>query len=86
MKGELDRYQHSMRYFGILAPRTKRLTLAGVFALLDQESRPKPRRPRWAESIKNRFGNDPLMDEIGNRMHWVGRLKPVASDTKPPAE
>jgi hypothetical protein len=82
----LDRYQHSMRYFGLLAPRTKRLTSSAVFALLGQQPRPKPRRPRWAESIKKRFGNDPLMDEFGNRMHWVGRLQPVAIETKPPAE
>jgi len=30
----LDRYKHSMRYFGHLAPRTKKITSAGVFALL----------------------------------------------------
>ena len=30
----LDRYRHSMRYFGLLAPRTKRLTLGAVFAFL----------------------------------------------------
>jgi hypothetical protein len=36
----LDRYQHSMRYFGLLAPGTKRLTSAAVFALLGQHPRP----------------------------------------------
>ena len=43
----LDRYQHSMRYFGLLAPRKKRLTSAAVFALLGQHPRPKPPRQRW---------------------------------------
>jgi hypothetical protein len=79
----LDRYQHSMRYFGLLAPRTKRLTSAGVLVLLGQVPRPKPRRPRWADEIKKRFGVDPLMDDFGNRMHWVGRVRSVASETKP---
>ena len=36
----LDRYQHSMRYFGLLAQGTKRLTSAAVFALLGQHPRP----------------------------------------------
>jgi hypothetical protein len=73
----LDRYKHSMRYFGLLAPRTKRITSAGVFALLGQQPRPKPRRPRWAEEIKKRFGVDLLKDEFGNPMRWVGRVQPV---------
>jgi hypothetical protein len=73
----LDRNQHSMRYLGLLAPRTKRLTSAGVLVLLGQVPRPKPRRPRWAHEIKKRFGVDPLMDDFGNPMHWVGRLRPV---------
>jgi len=79
----LDRYQHSMRYLGLLAPRTKNLMTDGVLTLLDQKPRPKPRRLRWAEGIKKRFGVDLLLDEFGNRMHWVGRVKPVASETTP---
>ena len=39
----LDRYQHSMRYFGLLAPRKKGLTSAAVFALLGQHPRSSPR-------------------------------------------
>jgi hypothetical protein len=34
-----DRYQHSMRYFGLLAPGTKGLTSAAVFAPLGQRTR-----------------------------------------------
>jgi len=82
----LDRYKHSMRYFGHLAPRTKKITSAGVFALLGQLQRPKPRRPRWAEERKKRFGVDPLMDESGNPMRWVGRVQPVTNEVKQTAE
>jgi hypothetical protein len=78
----LDRYKHSMRYFGLLAPRTKRITSAGVFALLGQQPRPKPQRPRWAEEMKKRFGVDPLVDEFGNPMRWIGRVQPVDGDAQ----
>jgi hypothetical protein len=64
----LDRYRHSMRYFGLLAPRTKRATSAAVFALLGQQPRPKPPRQRWAASLKKHFGVDPLIDAFGHRM------------------
>jgi Putative transposase len=71
-----DRYQHSMRYYGLLAPRTKKLTSAALFALLGQNQLPKPPRERWAASLKKHFGIDPLLDEFGDRMRWVGRRKP----------
>ena len=73
----LDRYQHSMRYYGLLAPLTKKLTSAAVFALLGQHPRPKPPRQGWADSLKQHFGVDPLIDEFGDSMHWVGRRQPV---------
>ena len=73
----LDRYHHSMRYFGLLAPRTKRLTSAAVFALLGQQPRPKPPRQRWAASLIKHFGVDPLLDTFGRRMKWVGHRQPV---------
>jgi hypothetical protein len=73
-----DRYQHSMRYFGLLAPRTKRHTSAAVFALLCKQQRPKPPRQGWADSLKKHFGVDPLIDAFGNRMQWVGYRRPVA--------
>jgi hypothetical protein len=73
----LDRYRHSMRYFGLLAPRTKRLTSAAVFALLGQHPRPKPPRQRWADSLWENFRINPLIDEFGKPIHWVGRRQPV---------
>ena len=81
----LDRYRHSMRYFGLLAPRTKRLTSPAVFELLGQHPRPKPPRQGWADSLKQHFGVDPLVDEFGNPMHWVGRRQPVPVRALPTA-
>jgi hypothetical protein len=63
----LDRYRHSMRYFGLLAPRTKSVTSAAVFAFLGQRPRGKPQRQRWTDSLKQHFRVDPLIDEFGIR-------------------
>jgi hypothetical protein len=75
----LDRYRHSMRYFGLLEPRTKRQTSAVVFALLGQRPRPRPTRQRWAASLIKHFGVDPLRDEFGNRMLWVEHRQPYSA-------
>src|SRR5271166_2519123 len=47
-----DRYRHGMRYFGLLAARTKGQTFAALFALLGQQKRPRPRRLSWASSLR----------------------------------
>ena len=73
----LDRHKHSMRYFGLSAPRTKRITSTRIFSILGQQPRPKPPREPWNVSVKRCFGKDPLIDDLGNQMKWVGRLKPV---------
>ena len=72
-----DRYRHNIRYFGLLAPRAKGQTHDAVFALLGQERLGKPRRLRWAASMKKSFGVDPLMDREGQRMRWSRRLPPT---------
>ena len=72
-----DRYRHNIRYFGLLAPRTKARTHDTVFALLGQKRLGKPRRLPWAASLRKYFGVDPLVDSKGERMHWVGRLEPA---------
>ena len=72
-----DRYRHNIRYFGLLAPRTKARTHDTVFALLGQKRLGKPWRLSWAASLRKYFGVDPLLDEQGDRMHWVGRLGPT---------
>ena len=73
-----DRYRHAIRYFGLLAPRTKARTHDIVFALLGQKRRGKPWRLSWAASLRKYFRVDPLVDRKGERMHWVGRLEPTA--------
>ncbi len=74
-----DRYRHAMRYFGLLAPRTKGVTSAALFALLGQNNRPRPQRLSWRNSLRKYFGVDPLVDSCGQSMYWARRLNPVAS-------
>ena len=54
-----DRYRHAIRYFGLLAPRTKARTHDIVFALLGQERLGKPRRLSWAASLRKSFATTP---------------------------
>jgi hypothetical protein len=70
----LDRYQDSMRYFGLLAPRTKPTTSATVFLLLGQKQRARPRRLSWRSSLLRDFQVDPLCDSHGQMMSWVRRI------------
>jgi hypothetical protein len=72
-----DRYRHAIRRFGLLAPRTKQITSAGLFALLGQRKRSRPKRLSWRNSLRKYFGVDPLVDSHCQAMRWVRRLKPV---------
>src|SRR5207302_9359824 len=76
-KQVLDHGRHAMRYFGLLAPRSKACTWAAVFTWLRQKQRPHPRRLSWRELRRKTFGIGPLLDSFGQTMHWVGRLTPV---------
>jgi hypothetical protein len=69
-----DCFRHAMRYFGVLSPRSKHLTFSVLFALLKQAKRHRPRKLRWADSLRKHFGTDPLIDSLGKPMYWVGRL------------
>lgn len=69
-----DEGRHGMRYFGLLAPRSLAQTSNAVFALLGQRKRPRPPRTDWATLRLNSFGIDPLIDDQGERMQWIGRL------------
>jgi hypothetical protein len=71
-----DRYQHSMRYFGLLEPRSKARTRDPLFCLLGQASPIKPRRERWQESLWRHFRSDPLQDVNGQQMKWVRSSPP----------
>ena len=66
-----DHYRHGVRYFGLLAPRTKNRHFAGIFFLLGQQIRPRPPRLSWRESLKKYFGFDPMIDSLGQEMRWV---------------
>jgi hypothetical protein len=71
-----ERYQHAVRSFGSFAPCALRQTSAAIFTILGQERRPRSKPRRWADSLKRDFGHDPLLDQTGKRMKWVGRLPP----------
>lgn len=66
-----DHYRHGIRYFGLLAPRTKGQNYAGLFLVLGQKQRPRPQRLSWREALKQCFGFDPMIDSFGQEMHWV---------------
>jgi hypothetical protein len=68
-----QRYRHAIRYFGLLAPRTKNKSRAAVFSLLGQPMHATPPRLSWRESLIKYFGVDPLLDSCGEVMHWVSR-------------
>lgn len=71
-----ERYRHSVRYFGLFAPRSRARCLGAVLALLGQRRRPRPVRLSWAMSIKREFGVDPLLDRKGDRMRLIARRAP----------
>ena len=72
-----DHYRHSIRYFGLLAPRVKGQTHDAVFALLGQQRLGKPKPLRWTASMQRSFGVDPLLDRAGQRMRWRRRVPPA---------
>jgi hypothetical protein len=71
--------RHAMRYFGLLAPRSRACTWAAIFVLLGREQRRHPRRADWRWLLRKSFGLDPLLDSFGQTMRWAGRLSPVTS-------
>ena len=70
-----DHYRHAIRYFGYLAPRAKGQVYAALFLLLGQTRRPRPERLSWRNSLLKYFGVDPLIDSLGQPMHWIRREK-----------
>ena len=53
----LDRYQHAMRYFGLLAPSAKRAAV--IFALLEQIRRPSSATAGMGKFIAQIFPSRP---------------------------
>jgi hypothetical protein len=82
----LDRYKHSMRYFGLLAPRTKRITSAGVFALLEHFH--KWCRVYIGDALRHEFtwrvatvmicDGSILVPTIGAKVRWGNWLRVLA--------
>jgi hypothetical protein len=75
-----DRYENSVRYFGLLAPYTQRQTKAALYVLLGQTPRQHPPRLLYPESIMRDFGYDPQIDSKGQRMTWAGFRFPVRTE------
>ncbi len=73
----LQRYQHSVRNFGLFAPRAVGQTSEAIFTLLRQAKRPRPTPRPWAVALKQDFGRDPLVDSKGERMRFVRLLSPT---------
>jgi hypothetical protein len=71
-----DHYRHSVRSFGLLAPRSIGLMRSALFLFLGQSRRERPRRLKYRHSIQRSFGRDPFLDSQGNEMRRIGRLEP----------
>ena len=71
-----DRYRHSMRYFGLLAPPMRGCSSKVLRLALNQPERKAPRRRPLATLIRQQFGYDPLLDSQGNRMRWMKSIPP----------
>jgi putative transposase len=69
----------SVRYYGLLAPRSRSRAFAIMFKLLGQKRRPRPRRLSWAEMIMKYSKRNPLIDSRGQPMQCVGQYFPIAA-------
>ncbi|HEY2236429.1 MAG TPA: transposase [Candidatus Angelobacter sp.] len=74
-----DKSVHSVRYYGLLAPRSRSRAFAIMFKLLGQQQRLRPCRLSWAEMILKYFGRNPLIDSSGQSMKYVGHYFPVTA-------
>jgi hypothetical protein len=68
-----DHYQHAIRHFGLLSPRSKSQAFGTIFLQLGQQRRSRPRHLSWAYSIEREYGANPLLDSQGERMRLIAR-------------
>ncbi len=68
-----DHYRHAIRYFGVLAPRSKNRTCGVLFLMSGQTRGLRPERLSWRDAILKYFGVDPLIDSHGQPMQWIRR-------------
>jgi hypothetical protein len=69
-----DDDEHTVRSFGLFAPRAIRSSSAAVFTIVGRSPRPRPRPLSWNLSIRLDFGSDPLLDLNSNRLKWTWRI------------
>jgi hypothetical protein len=74
-----DKYRHSIRYYGLLAPRAKGRAFTLLFELLGQKRRTRPARMPWAEMMMKYFKKNVLIDSRGQAMELVGQHFRAAS-------
>jgi hypothetical protein len=74
-----EKYCHAIRYYGLLAPRTRNRIFTILHRLLRQKRRPRPRPLSWAELIRKSFNRNPLIDSRGQPMRIAGRYFPSAA-------
>jgi hypothetical protein len=64
----LERYERTVRSFGLFAPRAINQTSDAIFAVFGQQRRARPKPLSWDWLIKHTFKRDPLLDRTGDRM------------------
>jgi len=74
-----DPYRHSVRYYGLLSPRSRNRVFAIMFKLLCRQRRPRPRRLYWTEMIMKYFKRNPLIDSRRQTMRYVGHYFPASA-------
>jgi Putative transposase/Transposase zinc-binding domain len=79
-----DHYQHSVRSYGLLAPRSIALSRSALFLLLGQNRRERPSRVKYRDSIRRSFGRDPFIDSQGFEMRRTGRREPQRTAVNSP--
>ena len=72
-------YRHSVRYFGLFAPRRWAWVGAAVFTVLATEQRPKPKRLPWVVGIQQLGSPNPLLGRKGQPMKFIRHLAPAAT-------
>jgi hypothetical protein len=74
-----DKFCHSIRYYGLLAPRSRNRVFTSLYRLIRQTRRPRPRPLSWAELIRKSFNRNPLVDRCGRPMRYIGQYLPNAT-------
>jgi hypothetical protein len=79
-----DHYQHSVRSYGLLGPRSIALLRSVLFLLLGQIRRKRPSQLRYRDLIRRSFGRDPFIDRQGFEMRRTGWREPQRTVIHPP--